>query len=123
MERKRSDIWNFFTATNENSAKCNFCNSPFSYKGGAIGNLTRHLKRKHPFSLTDERRKDISVKDSETNVSEDISIATSDIELAIPSTSTNTSVVPKKKENYSDNINKLLILYFIKRRITKFCKR
>ena len=51
MNRKRSDIWNFFNVVNESSAKCTFCSGTLSYKGGATANLTRHLKRKHPTSL------------------------------------------------------------------------
>lgn len=48
--KKRSAVWNFFTerGVNQDQAKCNFCSKILSFKGGATGNLLRHLKLVHP---------------------------------------------------------------------------
>lgn len=47
MDKKKSETWNNFTLIDNEKAKCNFCTSSISYKGGSTANLTRHLKRKH----------------------------------------------------------------------------
>ena len=43
MERKRSDIWLHFNQKEDGKAECRYCKT----KGGASGNLQRHLKKKH----------------------------------------------------------------------------
>ncbi|XP_050313030.1 zinc finger BED domain-containing protein 6-like [Anthonomus grandis grandis] len=46
--KKRSFVWNYFDERGSNQAKCNFCSKILSFKGGATGNLLRHLKTVHP---------------------------------------------------------------------------
>lgn len=47
LYKKRSNVWNHFTLTNGNMAKCNYCNEKKSFSGGSTGNLLRHMKTKH----------------------------------------------------------------------------
>lgn len=47
LYKKRSNVWNHFTLTNGNMAKCNYCNEKKSFSGGSTGNLLRHIKTKH----------------------------------------------------------------------------
>ncbi len=48
-ERKRSAVWLYFTnLENAQKAKCNFCKTDLSYKGGSTSNLKKHLQNKHP---------------------------------------------------------------------------
>lgn len=46
--RSRSELWKHFSKTSENTAKCGYCTEAIRITGGSTGNLTRHLKRKHP---------------------------------------------------------------------------
>ncbi|GBP75198.1 hypothetical protein EVAR_88804_1 [Eumeta japonica] len=48
MRRKTSLIWNHFSQNDIKEAKCNYCSSNKMISAGNTGNLTRHLKRKHP---------------------------------------------------------------------------
>lgn len=45
--KKRSCVWNHFTLTTDNMAKCNYCSEKKSFTGGSTGNLLRHIKTKH----------------------------------------------------------------------------
>lgn len=47
MDRKKSDVWNHYSIINCEKAKCLYCSSSVSYKGGSNTNLSKHLKRKH----------------------------------------------------------------------------
>ena len=47
-QRKRSDIWNFFTDLGDGKAKCNFCSKQISYKSGSTFNLARQVRNMHP---------------------------------------------------------------------------
>lgn len=48
-QKKKSDIWNHFSEANDNKrAKCTYCFQYISFSGGALSNLNRHFKRKHP---------------------------------------------------------------------------
>lgn len=46
-KRRTSKLWNYFTPTDENFAKCDICKIPVSYKT-STSNLKRHMGRKHP---------------------------------------------------------------------------
>nr|CAI5830783.1 unnamed protein product [Callosobruchus analis] len=54
--RKRSEIWNNFSSVGENRAKCGFCSAILSTLGGSTGNLSRHMKNKHPFTPLENYR-------------------------------------------------------------------
>lgn len=47
MDRKKSDVWNHYSVINSEKAKCSYCSSSVSYRGGSTSNLSKHLKRKH----------------------------------------------------------------------------
>lgn len=49
VKRKRSLIWNHFSLTKDSKkAKCLYCFQQISVACGSVGNLTRHIKSKHP---------------------------------------------------------------------------
>lgn len=51
MDKKKSDIWKLFSTTSQTDcAKCALCHGIFSFKGGSVTNLKRHIMRKHPAS-------------------------------------------------------------------------
>lgn len=103
MNRKRSDIWKFFTVVNENSAKCTFCSGTFSYKGGATANLTRHLKRKHPTSLVA-----IGPSTSATSMTGDSTSANDEIkDTDAESTPHSTTATKMTANDMTDNDNKI----------------
>lgn len=45
--KKRSNVWNHFTLTNDNMAKCNHCSEKKSFSGESTGNLLRYIKTRH----------------------------------------------------------------------------
>ncbi|XP_064475382.1 E3 SUMO-protein ligase ZBED1-like [Ornithodoros turicata] len=47
LRGKPSSIWTVFTVVSDTKAKCNFCATVLSYKGGNTANLRRHIKAKH----------------------------------------------------------------------------
>lgn len=51
MEKKKSPVWNHFTDNGNTTAKCGYCPTNLSFKGGSTANLHRHLKNKHPGML------------------------------------------------------------------------
>ncbi|XP_032575340.1 zinc finger BED domain-containing protein 1-like [Drosophila sechellia] len=55
-KRKHSKVWNFFDSVDEKSAKCKYCKTVLSVAGGSQGNLSRHLKNKHPAALEETKR-------------------------------------------------------------------
>ncbi|XP_039290365.1 uncharacterized protein LOC111056277 isoform X5 [Nilaparvata lugens] len=44
----RSTVWLHFDRVEGNGGKCKYCSSRLSCAGGSTGNLTRHIKSKHP---------------------------------------------------------------------------
>lgn len=46
--KKRSSLWNHFTELNDNKAKCCYCSQTLSIPNKSIGNLSRHMRLKHP---------------------------------------------------------------------------
>lgn len=48
MSRRQSVVWYHFSEKETNRAECKYCKSIISIVGGSTGNLTRHLKRRHP---------------------------------------------------------------------------
>ncbi|CAH1957175.1 unnamed protein product [Acanthoscelides obtectus] len=49
MERRnRSAIWNHFDKSENLKAKCKYCSQNISIASGSLGNLSRHMKAKHP---------------------------------------------------------------------------
>lgn len=49
-KRKFSAIWNHFAEQPDKKAKCNYCKAFISIAGGSHGNLSRHMKTKHPLT-------------------------------------------------------------------------
>lgn len=48
MMRKSSSLWYHFNQKEANRAECKYCKIILSTAGGSIGNLKRHLAKKHP---------------------------------------------------------------------------
>lgn len=46
--RKTSEIWNHFSEQGNEKAECNYCKTKLSVLKGSTGNLTRHMRLKHP---------------------------------------------------------------------------
>lgn len=44
---KRSDVWNYFTIKDDNTAKCNICKKSYSFKSNSTSNLKKHLNTLH----------------------------------------------------------------------------
>ncbi len=44
---KSSEVWNHFTQSEYQKAKCDYCSSILSTSGGSMNNLWRHLKTVH----------------------------------------------------------------------------
>ncbi|XP_065368779.1 E3 SUMO-protein ligase ZBED1-like [Calliphora vicina] len=49
-KRKHSAIWLHFSEDGNKRAKCNYCKTSLSTSGGSHGNLSRHMKSKHPLT-------------------------------------------------------------------------
>ncbi|XP_075165827.1 uncharacterized protein LOC142238154 [Haematobia irritans] len=47
-KRKTSPIWTHFVEIGKDRAQCKYCKNSLSTVSGSIGNLSRHMKRKHP---------------------------------------------------------------------------
>lgn len=47
LKNKRSELWKHFQIVGEGKAKCGYCNKIISFRGGATGNLGRHMKSVH----------------------------------------------------------------------------
>ncbi|XP_055904989.1 zinc finger BED domain-containing protein 4-like [Eupeodes corollae] len=45
--RKTSILWDHFSETEKEKAKCNYCKEVICFSSGSLGNLSRHLNRKH----------------------------------------------------------------------------
>ena len=54
QSQKRSAICLYFSVISDVNAKCNLCNNHYSYKGGNVSNLRKHLKTKHLSILLEE---------------------------------------------------------------------
>lgn len=52
--QKKSAVWLHFTPVSDVKAKCNLCKTIYSYRGGSVSNLRKHLKTKHGSVLIDE---------------------------------------------------------------------
>ncbi|KAJ0179045.1 hypothetical protein K1T71_005820 [Dendrolimus kikuchii] len=81
--RKRSVVWNHFnfTEVEPNKAKCSYCSNYIAISGGNVGNLSKHLKSKHPtvlfipprqpnlttVTVTDENHKEIASHAADIN--------------------------------------------------------
>lgn len=46
--RKRSPLWNHFSQVADNKAKCVYCAQTLNIPNKSIGNMSRHMKLKHP---------------------------------------------------------------------------
>lgn len=64
-KKKTSNIWNHFSEEDNKKGKCNYCSETVSFTSGTLGNLSRHLKRKHPTISTApvERQVPVGVAD------------------------------------------------------------
>lgn len=69
-KRKHSSVWSHFDEDGEQKAKCKHCKSSISTSGGSTGNLSRHLKLKHPLIIhTVERQQTV---DESTVISDEL---------------------------------------------------
>jgi zinc finger BED domain-containing protein 1 (E3 SUMO-protein ligase ZBED1) len=75
MPRQRSPLWNHFQITENNKAKCKYCSQHVSVTSGSIGNLTRHLKTKHPTINFDNKR----INKGNARINEDVNDDNDDI--------------------------------------------
>lgn len=71
--RKHSSLWmHFVEDTSSKKAKCKYCSSYISTAGGSNGNLTRHMKTKHPsIPLTLERQDLLSLSNADSQDSQE----------------------------------------------------
>ncbi|XP_075156492.1 E3 SUMO-protein ligase ZBED1-like [Haematobia irritans] len=68
--KKHSSIWLHFEDSGDGKAVCNYCKSKISITSGSNGNLSRHMKRKHPTTpLVLERQSFITHNSSSQNLS------------------------------------------------------
>ncbi|XP_072400434.1 zinc finger BED domain-containing protein 4-like [Diabrotica undecimpunctata] len=97
--RKVSDMWEHFDEVNSKGvAKCKYCSSIIKTTGGSMGNLKRHLGRKHPtVNLLIERISSIFVQEIRDDIQDEI-IAESTEEMPGPS---NPVKKPIKKDTQS----------------------
>lgn len=71
-KRKYSSIWLHFEDVDGQKAKCKQCKTLLSFSGGSHGNLSRHLKSKHPLTQINVERQappeaTITLKESEND--------------------------------------------------------
>ncbi|XP_072380666.1 E3 SUMO-protein ligase ZBED1-like [Diabrotica undecimpunctata] len=97
--RKVSDMWEHFDEVNSKGvAKCKYCSSIIKTTGGSMGNLKRHLGRKHPtVNLLIERKSSVVVQEIRDDIQDEI-IAESTEEMPGPS---NPVKKPIKKDTQS----------------------
>lgn len=94
-KRKFSVLWNYFTEEgNKKRAKCNLCSQSISISNGSNGNLSRHMKSKHPLTpLTDD-----SEQQEKTSADSGTEIFENDAVLDDGHSSSKTSVTQLKKQ-------------------------
>ncbi|CAH0730281.1 unnamed protein product, partial [Brenthis ino] len=62
--RKISILWNHFVEERSSKkGKCNYCSEKISFTCGSLGNLTKHLKSKHPTISTAPVERQLTVDD------------------------------------------------------------
>lgn len=54
--RRSSELWNHFNPLENNRAECKYCKNRLSTAGGSIGNLRRHMTRKHAGILIEKSK-------------------------------------------------------------------
>lgn len=62
--RKNSEIWNHFSVVDSSKAKCGYCSSIISSKGGSTGNLSRHMRTKHGHIEIYRKKRQLSTSNS-----------------------------------------------------------
>lgn len=70
MDKKKSDVWNHFTTLDNEKAKCSFCSTEYSFKGGSTANLSRHLKRKHIMQYETRKKRCVDLVSTEQDIDE-----------------------------------------------------
>lgn len=66
--RKTSIVWNHFVSEDSKKGKCNYCSELISFTSGSLGNLSRHLKRKHPTISTAPVERQVLMDDEAESV-------------------------------------------------------
>lgn len=94
-DNKRSDVWMHFKEIGDNRAKCGFCSSVLSFKGGSVYNLARHLKTRH-----------VGVLNKKNNTNTQNKIETSEQTFAAEINENNKQTVLSKKRNAEDELEK-----------------
>lgn len=64
QRRKSSVLWNHFEESQPKMAKCNYFTQIISITAGSLGNLNRHLRRKHPTIIINHNNEEIRSTDS-----------------------------------------------------------
>lgn len=54
--RRFSELWNHFNPLQNNRAECKYCKNRLSTAGGSIGNLRRHMTKKHKGVLIEKSK-------------------------------------------------------------------
>lgn len=102
-EKRRSEIWNFFSSKDAEKAECNICRKSYSYKT-SLTNLKSHLKRKHPTINTQCVNIKINIDDGEEIINENKSQII--IHEQQPSSSTETTIqVINQAKTYQQNLS------------------
>ncbi|XP_075222067.1 bedwarfed [Lycorma delicatula] len=63
--RKKSPVWKYFINDKNYRATCRVCNFNFSYKGGAVNNLARHLRLRHGIIVSSRNEKGESIENND----------------------------------------------------------
>lgn len=48
MDKKTSPVWQYVTLVGTGKIKCNLCQKQFQFTHGAVSNMRKHLRTKHP---------------------------------------------------------------------------
>ena len=93
VKRKHSVVWSHFVEDSDCKAKCKYCKTSISIAGGSHGNLSRHMKTKHPLTpLILERQT------SSSDMNADCA------EIQHPSTiTTSTIILPQPQQNITQS--------------------
>lgn len=106
--RKHSSLWMHFTQETESKkAKCKYCSSYISFAGGSNGNLTRHMKTKHPtISLAPERQDFINLSEPDPRQTSQIASRNGNSQSLAISSSSSISAVSSLQNSITQYIHK-----------------
>lgn len=94
--RRSSTAWDHFLDIGNDTAQCKICKAKLSFKS-TVSNLTKHLKRKHPFVILSEARGEVNMREettvpisttASTSTTTSTTVASTALETVIPQTAT-----------------------------------